>query len=112
MSENRTQPGPIRRQAARLAQLGLVESCVPNRDRTRYTIVTAAGDTATYPREQVPAYLDGLAHAAWITEKAREQVAKREPRPVRLAALEPQPIPEADRPVFLDPFGPAEGPDA
>lgn len=110
MTENRTQPGPIRRQAARLAQLGLVASCEPNIDRTRYTITTTAGDVATYPREQVPAYLDGLAHAAWIQEVARTQQqgkatgARQAARAVildRVRATDPR------RPPFVEPTPPA-----
>lgn len=60
-----TDRGAIRRRAARLAQQGVVRSCVERGDGQGYTVVTAAGDAAVVARRDMPAYLQGLAHGAF-----------------------------------------------
>lgn len=60
-----THTGAIRRRAARLAQQGIIRSCQPSQDATRYTVVTAAGDVSIVQRRDMPAYLQGLAHGAF-----------------------------------------------
>lgn len=67
--QSRTAPGVLRRRAARLAQLGIISSCVPDDpDRPRlYAVASPAGEVSEVLVRDMPAYLDGLAaghHAA------------------------------------------------
>lgn len=59
-----THRGVLRRRLNRFAQLGLVTSWDYDEHRDAYTVILATGDVAHLPRQQMPAYLHGLAQGA------------------------------------------------
>lgn len=63
--------GEIRRAAARLAQIGLLDALEPDDAKrpTQYVAVTAAGETITLDAAETPAYLRGLAHGAFVRDQ-------------------------------------------
>lgn len=72
---SRTDQGVLRRQAARLAQQGLILSCVPDNEHAPavYDVTTTMGDRSRVPRAMLPYYLDGVAHGAYATTSVEHQ---------------------------------------